>query len=358
LQYDSKNKNIHHHCDLLINDQSLGIKYCPYLENPLSEAGCNLTNGVLFDSTKKKEISNAVNSLDALGFLTRSNRKLKLTKLGFLFAKTSFENPKMHDILVKAVLSYGMCVGVLAQIKALQKNTFSTDEIFVGYPITDESILENGKLVKISTGSQNDSNTRTKSCILAWLSACGFIIPQQFKKVNNNPKLAHLETLDYILGKSRNLRTYEVFDFPNYIFNTNFIVSNPLDYDNFTKNTGALRENGQQVSREITMKFENIIKNRRLAIVFTLNKAYTKNKKLHFSKLIDFLKLNSNFIINNQVFLQVMQMELNFANVCGLPFEIEKGLILKPLVGANENILHKNAPLEIINYLETFEDYE
>jgi len=137
--FDTKNKNIHQYCDLLVKDESLNLKYCPYLENPLSDAGCNLTNGVLSDSTKRKEISNTVNSLDALGLLKRIDRNLQITELGLLFAKTKYKSAKMHDIIKKAVLNYSLCVGVLHQIKELDKQEFATSEIYVGYPSTNET---------------------------------------------------------------------------------------------------------------------------------------------------------------------------------------------------------------------------
>jgi hypothetical protein len=275
-----------------------------------------------------------------------------------VFAQTPFESMEMLEQLRRAVLNYGVCIGVLAQIKNFQKTRFFTDEITIGYPITNEVIVENGQNINVSSGSQPDSNTRTKSCILAWLVTCGFIIPEQLKTSITNPKLTHIQVLDYVLDKNRSLRNYELFEFPNEIFKDKFIVSNPLDYHNFTKNTGALRENGQQISREITMKFENVIKNRRLAIVYTLNKAYNISRSVNFDKLITFLERSPAFIINNQDFRRVMQIELNFANTCGIPFEIYNNLRLKPLVGVNEKVLLKNAPIEIIKYLNKFKNYE
>ncbi|MFN0200407.1 MAG: hypothetical protein ACKVTZ_02750 [Bacteroidia bacterium] len=359
LQYDNANKNVHHTCDLLIDDKSLGMKYCPYLENPLSDAGCNLTNGVLLDSTKKKEVSNTVNSLEALGFLNRENRELSLTKAGINFAKTPFSSTKMHTILEKAILGYGLSVGVLAQIYQLNEDEFSTDEISVGYPNTNEVITIDNQNITLSSGSQPDSNVRSKSTILAWLTACGFIVPKPFYDKISDTQLAHIQTLEYILSKNRNIKFYKTLSFPSHIFTKKYEVKNPLDYDNFTKNAGALRENGQEDSREITLKFEDILKNRRLAIVYLLNQAYLNKKKINFSKIIHFLKQAPKyFLINNETFENTMQIELNFAFVCGIPYKVEKNRLLKPLVSANPLVLCKNAPKEIIHYLTTFNDYE
>ena len=46
LLFDPKQKNIHDYCKLLIIDKNLNQKYCPFLQNPLSQAGCSLTKGI------------------------------------------------------------------------------------------------------------------------------------------------------------------------------------------------------------------------------------------------------------------------------------------------------------------------
>jgi len=358
LMYNAEEKNIHHFCDLLTEDKSLKLKYCPYLENPLSDAGCNLTNGVLLDSTRHKEISNTINSLDALGFLERIDRNLKITQLGLLFAKTKYENTKMHEVIKKAVLNYGLCIGVLHQIKELDKQEFSTNEIYVGYPVTDETYKQNNQNVIISSGSQPDANTRTRSCILAWLTAAGFIVPSQFYLDNLKNNNLHNETLKYNLSKTRNLHLYKVLNLPLEIFESKFTVNNPLNYDNFTKLTGALRENGQKASREITMQFENTIKNRRLAIVYLFNKAFLKKKKIDFSKLVKHLIIKPEyFVIDKTDFERVLQIELQFANNCGIPYKIHKNLIIEPIVSVNEITICKNAPDEVIEYLNKFKGF-
>ena len=358
LKYNADEINIHQFCDLLVKDSSLNIKYCPYLENPLSEAGCNLTNGILLDSTKQKEISNTVNSLDALGLLKRTERSIKITDLGLKFAQTKYESAEMHDIIKKAVLNYGLCVGVLHQIKELDKQVFSTNEIYVGYPVTNETYQQNNQNVIISSGSQPDANTRTRSSILAWLTAAGFIIPNQYYSEKLNPKTLHIETLKYNLSKSRNLHLYNVLNLPDDIFSNNFVVSNPFDYDNFTKLTGALRENGQKASREITMQFESTIKNRRLAIVYLLNKAYLHKNKIDFKQLKTFLINKPEFfVINKGDFERVLQVELQFANNCGIPFIIHPNLIIEPVVSLNQTTICKNAPENVIEYLNNFKGF-
>lgn len=183
-------------------------------------------------------------------------------------------------------------------------------------------------------------------------------MPKQYYSESLNPLNSHIYTLKYNLAKSRNIHIYQVLDFPNEIFEDKFIVTNPLDYDNFTKLTGALRENRQQASREITMQFEKIIKNRRLAIVYLLNKAYLNNKKLNLKKLTTFLSKKAEyFVIDKADFEWVMQIELQFANICGIPYIIRQNHIIEPVVSVNETILCNNAPAEVIEYLNKFKGF-
>ena len=60
-------------------------------------------------------------------------------------------------------------VGLLGQIQLNQSQSFKTDELYIGYPNTgQEKVNFLGENIIISCGSEKDSNTRTKSCLLAW----------------------------------------------------------------------------------------------------------------------------------------------------------------------------------------------
>ena len=100
VKYNKNNDNVHNYCSLLVNS-GLGIFYCPYLQNPLSEAGCNMTNGVNSDSTKSKEASNTINALHALGFVSRKRRDITLTDLGKQFAAAQYDTDEMRVIIQK-----------------------------------------------------------------------------------------------------------------------------------------------------------------------------------------------------------------------------------------------------------------
>lgn len=109
VKYNPDVDNVHNYCKLLqVSD--FGVNYCPYLQNPLSDAGCNMTNGIKLDSTKSKEVSNTVNALHALGFVKRSDRSVKLTQSGLAFAEESYGTQKMQDIISAAIVNFGPVV--------------------------------------------------------------------------------------------------------------------------------------------------------------------------------------------------------------------------------------------------------
>lgn len=356
IKYNPQENNILNHCNLLKSNSFLNIKYCPYKDNPLNTSGCSLTNGVNDDTTKSKEISNTVNALDSLGFLYRRKRNIEITHQGLLFAKTEYNSIEMLQIIRKAVSGYGMFIGFLAQIKLLGKNSFDTNEITLGYPNSNEKILYEGNSIIISSGSESDSNTRTKSCLLAWGISCGFFIPENLDNDSYDADTIYQEvTRNYTLAKKRNLRKYKIKNFPDYLFNGNHIVTKPLDYNNLTKNTGALRENNQAKIRELTLKVEPKIKNRRYAIIYALNKAYLEKTTLDFDSLIDFLNNYPDlFIVNQESFDDVMYSELNIAFMVGTPFSIGIDNELKPLVGVDMSEVNLGAPADLINVMNKF----
>jgi hypothetical protein len=350
LLFDKSKENIHSFCKLLKNEKHLGVKYCPYLKNPLSEAGCYLTRGVKDDSTKRKEISNSLNSLDALGFIDRQDNKMKITELGKLFSETDFETTEWLEIVKKAICNYGLAVGLLWQIKNQETENIDSGALIVGYPNANENIKQVNQTVEISGGSQTDSNTRTKSCLLAWFTTAGFIIPNSLSDIKD-PQKAHIETNEYVINKNTRNESHKRIFIPD-IFNGNFLVSKPLNYDNLIKNIRALRENGQKASRELTMKYESIIKNRRLAILYCLNTAARNKKMLDFENLKSELKKYKEFfVIDIEKNDEAMDTELQIAFVSGIPFEVKQNGLLKPLTMLDDSVLCYGAPKNVIDLL-------
>ena len=353
VKFNREEKNIHEFCSMLVTN-SLGIVYCPFKNNPLSEAGCYLTNGVYADSTKSKEVSNSINALHALGFVTRIKDDVHLTDFGVQFASTNYCSEKMQDIISNAVLKYGPVVGALKKISEIANNgEFDIREIKIGYPVTNEAINHNGRNVIISSGSRDDSNTRTKSCILAWLTTAGFIRPKNLVGINNVdlPQCAYRAFLNRPI---RSDKKYISVKQVNFINSKPFVTERPLSFKNLTKMTSALREHNQADIREVTMKYENRINSRRFAILYLLNKAYKEKCALKLSFLFSFMKKYPDlFLISETNISETITEELEIATLAGIPYDIEDegGLVLKPVVMLNEDELLIDAPESLVELL-------
>ena len=353
VKYDPTSKiNIHSTCDLILTHPALGIKYCRYKESPLDPSGCGITNGKTADSTKSKEISNTINSLHALNLVTRNaNNKVILTSLGKKFANTPYNSPIMHDIIREAVLSYGPMIGLLAQVLNLKKTNFDTSELEVGYSLTKETVNYNGENIILSSGSEDDSNVRTKSCLIAWGITAGFFKPEALASYKYTK--AHIAASDYLLGKTRSLRKLEVLDIPD-IFNKSFVVKRPLNYTNLTKKSEALRENNQQDVRAATLKFSSVIKNRRFAILYLLNNSFKNKTTLSFTDLGGFFKSNPDlFVINSHELLRIIKVEIKVGFTAGLPFVINKDQIL-PMNSVDLTELSQGVPQEVLLALNKY----
>jgi hypothetical protein len=265
--------------------------YDPYLTNELSSAGFHLTQSVQYDSQKSKSVSECSNALEGLGWIAQQDgRKAKISKLGEDVARLSYFDPKFFDLARKSVLGYGIFVGFLYKIlKARDKNNMiNRDDIRIGYVNTNEVIKQGGQDVPLSTGSQTDTIVRTRSALFAWAVTTGFLLPVSHKIPTNKP-LWHVETLDII--KEEHWAWGKMFTYiDGNLFNGKHYVNKPLSYKYMTKSTKALRERGQASVRNMSLSFEEKIKNRRFAIVYALGVAAESNRSLSFSTLITHLK--------------------------------------------------------------------
>ena len=350
LKYDQNSTNIHQFCSILKTDEDLGISFCRYKENPLSPSGCGLTNGVEEDSTKSKEISNTVNALHALGFFHRTGNMIRITQLGRTFANSYIDSKEFYSIFRQGALNSGLMIGLLGKLYLTQKQCFKTDELYIGYPNTGhEKVHLSGENIIVSCGSEKDSNTRTKSCLLAWGITAGFFFPTKLSRKSQN------ELNDYTLSKARGLKDYSLLDFPHEIFQGKFLTAKPLDYNNLTKNTGALRENNQQKIRSATLSLEPKIKNRRLAILLTLHRCYLINKCLNLQELIKYLLYFEDlFVVDKDSFEAIMYEEINIGFVAGIPFEIDEDEQLKPMTGLELSELLLGAPKNVVAVIKEF----
>ena len=350
VKFDKTDVNIHQFCTLLQDNALLG-KFCRFKDNPLDEAGCSITNGVLSDTTKSKEVSNTINAMHALGFIERDGRKNNLTDEGVRFAQTEYNTPEMSEIIKEALINYGPIIGVLNQLSSLCNvgGQFSAKDISVGYPSPIEYAFHKGKVVEISTGSKNDSNSRTKSCLLAWITTAGYIRPARLK--TDATDLRHMAYRSYINCAQRNEQLYELIELPDVK-----VIQKPLNYENLTKMNTGLRERGMAAVREATMSYESIIKNRRFAIIYLLNRAYQEHKELPFSLLINlFNQYPEKFIVSDKGLAETIEEEIEIAYMAGIPYtHVYSGdeLRLKPLQSVNMEEASKGAPEDLIEILE------
>lgn len=353
VKFDRDGENIHSFCSLLLEDDIAG-HYCRFKENPLDDAGCSITNGVLSDSTKSKEVSNTINAMHALGFVEREGRKIRITSFGYKFSKTNYDSEEMHQIIKKAVQNYGPIVGVLTWLERNYNvgDKFNTNDIRVGYPEPEEYVEHNGEKVLLSAGSTQDTNTRTRSCIIAWLTTAGFIKPANVTPSNSlYPQIAYRE---YINREHRMEQIYEILEFPSVE-----MTEHPLNYDNLTKMNFCLRENGMMTVREATRYYEEKIKNRRFAILYLLNLAYENDATIAVDEIIDVMRTYPNlFVVSDYDLEDTINAELEIAFMAGIPYVIRiiNGKSrLQPIRGLNINELQVGAPQILLNTLNKYE---
>lgn len=353
IKFDRNSENIHSFCTLLREDDIAG-HYCRFKENPLDDAGCSITNGVLSDSTKSKEVSNTINAMHALGFVERVGRKIRITSFGYKFSTTKYDTEEMFHIIKKAVQNYGPVVGVLSWLERNYEvgDKFNTSDIKVGYPEPEEYVNHNGERVLLSAGSTQDTNTRTRSCIIAWLTTAGFIKPANVKPVNSPyPQIAYR---DYINKEHRMEQIYEIIEFPSVE-----MTEHPLNYDNLTKMNFCLRENGMMSVREATRYYEEKIKNRRFAILYLLNMAYENETTIAVDDIIEVMRTYPNlFVVSDYDLEETITTEIEIAFMAGIPYvlRIVNGQSrLQPTKGLNIKELQVGAPQILINTLNNYE---
>jgi len=350
LKYDSQSKfNVHQNCPLLVKLPSIGFKVCPYLENPLSNAKCYLTQSIQEDKQKSKSVSDAFNALEGMGFIRRVDKGGVITKTGIEFISEKFESPNTLKRLRAGLLSYGPFIGLIHEISEKSK-TVNRSEIKLGYPVTNEKVDVNGKKITLSTGSQQDTITRTRSVLFIWASTSGFLLPDGVQKPVDEG-LWHVQMMPYIKSKKWTINKFSIM-IPKELFSKKILVKNPISYNTMTKSTKALRERNQEEERTITLKYEPIITNRRFALIYGLAKKSEKNQNLNIQNYLTELKKYPNlFVVNSNDFERVMEIELDICSVCGIPYK-RNNFELTPLTLLDINELSVGAPASLIKILD------
>jgi hypothetical protein len=349
-KFSDTRENVHDFCLLLETDDQLGIKYCPYLENPLSKAGCPMTNSLESDSQKSKSVGNTINALHGLGWIRRSTGGIEVTASGAIIAQNSMESPSFSSALRKSMTGYGPFVGLLAQINGINKKVVQVADLKVGYPDTAENIQLGGRNIPIRLGSKSDTNTRTKSILIAWALAAGFLAPLD-AEFSDEP---HNDFREQLNSRVRDTRSYQVTPLVGELFKHEIIVDRPLEYKQLTQDFNAWREFDQKPIREAVKVIWPKIRNRRLALISIINEADPNSGGVKFDEVLNHLKkFDELFITDPSNFKKTMQQELSICFGAGLPYDHSDGE-LRRLTKINNEELNLNVPDDVLLAVKSF----
>ncbi len=326
-----------------------GFKSCRFLENPASLAGCGLVNSLVEDTQKSKNASDVFNALDGLGLITRNGNTAIITDLGKKFISASRETEAWEVIARDSVNNYGPFAGLLYLTSQFSDSKmWARGDVRLGFPETGEEVIFDGELVALSTGSQRDTITRSRSSLVSWGVATGYFVPNKYvRELTDEPSQVqfnrHLMSATMADGFWNSQRVYEV---------NPKAVSRPLSYNQLVKSFKSLRENGQEAQREASRTWETVIKNRRLAIAYALNQSALIGKPLIFEELSNELSKMPQYVINKTEMLSTLATELGNAFVIGTPYQLLSGNLLQGMRRVDLSVLSNGAAVRTIEQLE------
>lgn len=327
-------------------------KYDPYLDNPLDKAGFHLTQSTERDSQKSKSVSECFSALEGLGWIARTEgNKGVITKVGKDAIQLNYSDPSFIKILRKSVLNYGPFIGLLFECYKKSINSkIKRNQIIIGYTNTNETLEVAGQLIPISTGSQDDSITRTRSTLLAWAMTAGYVWPVGHTMPSRSGW--HNEALILLKHKKWTWTEFIVFVSDVFESENKIVIGRTLTYNSMTKSTKALREKGQDKIRSATLQIESKLKNRRFALIYILALCAKNTKRFKVKDLItSLLEFPDYFVINKKEFSKVILMELDQMSVTsGIVFVEDHGTI-KPLVSCDIDYLKSDAATELVDTL-------
>lgn len=343
----SKSPNIHAFSPCATTEY--GFQSCIYLDNPSSLAGCGLVNSLVEDTQKSKSASDIFNAFDGLGFITRNGNTANITDLGTEFIACDRSSAQWELIARKGAQNYGPFAGLIFLTSQLPKEKkWNRKDISLGFSETGEEVAFEGGLVTLSTGSQNDTITRSRSSIISWGVATGYFSPGKTRPEKSKSP-SQVTNYNYLMAP----KWTDGFWNSDLVYETNTsIVQRPLSYNQLVKSIKSLRENGQEAQRNASLQWETVIKNRRLAIAYALHRSAEINKPLIFDEFFAQLSVSRDFVVSSPNFAQTLAAELGNAFVIGTPYTLLKGNLLQGVRKVNLDVLTSGADSKVIEFLE------
>lgn len=354
LKFGAGSHTVHQYCGQLT--QVLGRQCCPYLSNPLDASKCYATQSIQSDSTKTKAASDIGGSLEALGMIEKkSARKYVIAARGIQWLQSKYGTAQWEDIARQGVLSYGVAVGFLSKISEFP-DTFSRAGLYLSYPTTKEVVqyidaAGQSKTITLSEESKKDSNTRTKTRLIAWAVTTGLLEPVGVK--GDASPLAHLKYRDFLNQDKQSKQTFKKTALGKTVFDQKFLVENPLSYRRLQKNVASLREKGGEDLRAATLQHKESILARRYVFVYALAQHSVQNKGLDFTKLVQLMQQEALFYFSSGGnAMQIMQSESDIAEIVGIPFTVEDNGLFWAKTTIRLSVLNEEAPAHLVRRAE------
>lgn len=356
LKFDEEDENnTHKYCQLL---EEGFVEYCPFLENQFDTSKCYATRSLETDSTKGKNVSDVVRTLEGFGFIVPSQdgRSFSITDEGERWINSTFGTEEWQEIVDSAILSYGPFVGFLYKVKMKNEEIVIPSQIYIGYPNTQETVqveTEEGTVnVELSVGSKKDSVTRSRSKLVSLGLTSGLWVPNETDE--GLDELPHIQQREILNKEKLTIRKIKLTKMLHKVTGNKIHVKHPLSYNHLLKDVKALRENNIGLTRRTTMEASKKVINRRFIIVDILNRASQNGVTISFKKFFECLEsYGEEFFIESDKskWPRIFQSELDIAFLAGIPFEIQKvsrDLELNPLTSIDEIELRVGAPERIL----------
>jgi hypothetical protein len=305
-----------------------------------------LTQSLVLDTQKQKSVGDAVNGLEALGLVDRIDSEFEVNQEGSRIASLNYYTKEWLSRMRKRAISYGLFLGFLFIARNLSSGgVFQRREVkpMLAFPETGDTYPDLlGNRLRVSSGCEVDTMTRTTSLLIKWGVSLGYVS----EIGSSGPSdLSHIETLEMI--KEENMHQQFNIHFSEGEF-ASVRVDRPIHYTFLTPDPAARRDLPAP-ERKVSMLMSTKIINRRYALIYALGVAAEKGCCLDFQEFKDIIKNHNSFIVDSSNVENAMNMELNTATIAGMPWKKEpESRLIRPLVKIDLSSLSKGAPQNVV----------